>query len=183
LFHRSAWENHSNFDAGNARSVYNNSVDVPGKLDRFGEAARIEALHNQHAALERDNNALRSELEKLHSVQGNHFPYHLILTNVVLAAVTHFTSQTDSKLITVCAVDANNAEREHLKGELQGYAKERQALKVIVDQKIKLFVAEIIKSLDSMQIDESAKVRRQSKALLHLVDSTAAALHSSWPSW
>jgi hypothetical protein len=50
---------------------------------------------------------------------------------------------------------------------------------VIVNKKIKLFVAEIIKSLDSMEVDETAKVRRQSKALLHLVDSTAAALHTS----
>lgn len=78
-----------------------------------------------------------------------------------------------------CAADTKNAEREHLKGELQGYVKERQALKVIVDKKIKLFVAEIMKSLDSMEVDETAKVRRQSKALMQLVDSTAAALHTS----
>ena len=78
-----------------------------------------------------------------------------------------------------CAADAKNVEREHLKGEVQGYVKERQALKVIVDKKIKLFVAEIMKSLESMEVDETAKVRRQSKALMHLVDSTAAALNTA----
>jgi hypothetical protein len=68
------------------------------------------------------------------------------------------------------------AEAEQLKEQLQGFDKERQALKVIIDSKIKLFVAEIIKSLDNLQLDDTAKIKRQSRALMHLVDSTIQAM-------
>lgn len=56
--------------AGNGRSMFNHSVDiVPGKTDRR-ESAMVESLQSKHLALENENSQLRSELEKMHSVQG-----------------------------------------------------------------------------------------------------------------
>lgn len=54
--------------------MYTNSVDIaPGKPDRR-EIAMVESLQSKHQALEDENSKLRSELEKVHSVQGTFQP-------------------------------------------------------------------------------------------------------------
>lgn len=59
---------------------------------------------------------------------------------------------------------------------MDGYEQERQALKVIIDSKMKLYVVEIIKSLHKLNLEKDSKVMRQSKALQLLVDSTVNAM-------
>eukprot|EP00892_Ulva_mutabilis_P011777 jgi/Ulvmu1/8972/UM005_0063.1 len=63
-----------------------------------------------------------------------------------------------------------------LRDKVDGYEQERQALKVIIDSKMKLYVAEIIKSLNKLNLEKDSKVMRQSKALQLLLESTINAM-------
>lgn len=59
---------------------------------------------------------------------------------------------------------------------MDGYEQERQALRVIIDSKMKLYVVEIIKSLNKLNMEKDSKVMRQSKALQLLLESTINAM-------
>lgn len=63
-----------------------------------------------------------------------------------------------------------------MQDKVDGYEQERQALKVIIDSKMKLYVAEIIKSLNKLNMEKDSKVMRQSKALQLLLESTINAM-------